>query len=62
VTDFLTIAEAAERLRCCEPVLRRAIANGIVPSVRVGARTIRIPAGALERLPRTSRTRRRRRR
>lgn len=46
---FLTLAEAAERLRVNPSTLSRQCANGLFPHVRVG-RVVRIPAAELERL------------
>ena len=38
-SDFLTIAEAAERMRCCERTVRRAIDSGALRAGRIrGAR------------------------
>lgn len=33
--DFLTIAEAARRVRCCERTIRRAIDSGVLRAGRV---------------------------
>lgn len=46
---FLTLAEAAERLRVNPSTLSRQCAAGLFPHVRVG-RVVRIPAAELERL------------
>ncbi len=47
-TKFLTVREAAKRLRCSSPIIRRAIRSGQLRGVRVGGgRVIRIPADAL---------------
>ena len=35
--DFLTIAEAAQRVRCCERTIRRAIDSGALRAGRVHA-------------------------
>ena len=35
VGEYLTIAEAAQRVRCCERTIRRAIAAGSLPAGRV---------------------------
>jgi excisionase family DNA binding protein len=35
--EFLTIAEAAQRVRCCEPTIRRAIDNGALRAGRIRA-------------------------
>jgi excisionase family DNA binding protein len=45
--DYLTAAEAAARLGISLRTTRRRIADGSLPSVRIG-RAVRIPAGALE--------------
>jgi excisionase family DNA binding protein len=45
--DYLTAAEAASRLGISLRTTRRRIADGSLPSVRIG-RAVRIPAGALE--------------
>ncbi len=47
MTEFLTVAEAAGRLRVNERTIRRWIDAGELPAVRRG-RVIRIPAAALE--------------
>lgn len=46
-TEFLTTAEAAERLRVTMQTLQRALRRGQIPSVRVG-KVYRVPADALE--------------
>jgi excisionase family DNA binding protein len=45
--DYLTAAEAAARLGISLRTARRRIADGSLPSVRIG-RAVRIPAGALD--------------
>lgn len=45
----LTVKEAAEVLRCGRNQLYQAVAEGRIPSVRIG-RTIRVPRHALEEL------------
>jgi excisionase family DNA binding protein len=45
--DYVTAAEAAARLGISLRTVRRRIADGSLPSVRIG-RAVRIPAGALE--------------
>ena len=42
VAEYLTIAEAAERVRCCERTIRRAIESGALRAGRIrGARDSR---------------------
>jgi excisionase family DNA binding protein len=36
-TEFLTIAEAAQRVRCCERTIRRAIDSGALRAGRIHA-------------------------
>jgi len=45
--QFLTVREAANRLRLHEITLRRLIGRGLVPSVKVGARRL-IPSAYLD--------------
>jgi excisionase family DNA binding protein len=45
--EYLTAAEAAERLGISLRTVRRRIADGSLPSVRIG-RAVRIPAAALD--------------
>jgi excisionase family DNA binding protein len=35
VAQYLTVAEAAQRVRCCERTIRRAIDSGALPAGRV---------------------------
>jgi excisionase family DNA binding protein len=49
---YLTIAEAALELRCSAPTIRRRIASGELPAVKLGSAAnagIRIPRAALDR-------------
>ena len=41
--ELLTIAEVARRLGTRAPTVRRWVRRGLVPSVRVGQRWIRLP-------------------
>lgn len=45
-SQYLTVGEAAERLRVDPRTLRQAIDAGQIPAVRLG-RAIRIPAGQI---------------
>jgi len=49
---YLTVAEAAELLRCSEPTIRRRIRDGALPAVQLGGphSSVRIPRAAFERL------------
>lgn len=50
-THYVTISEAAERLALSTKTVRRLIARGELPALRIG-RSIRIPATALDTLGR----------
>lgn len=45
---FLTVKEAAERLGFPESMLRRWIRDGAIPCLRLGRRSVRIPAEWVE--------------
>ena len=45
---FLTVAEAADELAVTERFIRRLIADGDLPAVKVGARVVRIRRSDLE--------------
>jgi excisionase family DNA binding protein len=49
-TEFLTVAEVAERLRVSGPTVYREIHAGQIPAVRLGsgASTLRVPRAELE--------------
>jgi excisionase family DNA binding protein len=47
--EFLTVKEAAELLRVSVPTIRRWIASGRLPGVRLGARTLRVRRSSLAR-------------
>jgi excisionase family DNA binding protein len=50
-SDLLTVAEAMAELRCSESTVRRLIASGELPAVRLGtARLVRIPRAGLDAL------------
>lgn len=49
---YVTIAQAAERLGVSRDTIRRRIADGTVPAVRVGPRSIRIAVEDLAALAR----------
>lgn len=49
MSDVLTVAEAAQRLRISLPTAYKRIRNGEIPSIRMG-RVIRVPVVQLERL------------
>jgi len=51
--QFLTVREAANRLRLHEITLRRLIGRGLVPSVKVGARRL-IPSAYLDDIERNA--------
>lgn len=48
--EFLTVTEVARLLRCSEPTVRRRIADGQLPAVKLskGRSAIRIDAAELE--------------
>jgi excisionase family DNA binding protein len=48
-SEFLTVAEAAELLRCSEPTIRRRIRDRELTAVKLGPgrSVIRIPRGAI---------------
>ena len=48
--DLLTVAEAAHRVRVSVDTIRRWIANGTLPAVRVNSRVIRIATKDLDAL------------
>lgn len=48
--DLLPLSAVADRLRVGEDLARHLVATGRLPSVRLGYRTIRVPAAALARL------------
>jgi excisionase family DNA binding protein len=47
---YLTLRKGAEQYGLSERTLRRRIAEGTLPAIRVGPRSIRIAAADLERL------------
>jgi excisionase family DNA binding protein len=49
-TRYLTVAEAAERLRVSRPTVWRWIDSGKLPAFRVGARSIRIREEDIDRV------------
>jgi excisionase family DNA binding protein len=49
-TKYLTLRMGAEQYGLSERTLRRRIAEGKLPAIRVGPRSIRITAADLERL------------
>lgn len=49
-TRYLTVAEAAERLRVSRPTVWRWIDSGRLPAFRVGARSIRIREEDIDRV------------
>ncbi|HEX5479739.1 MAG TPA: helix-turn-helix domain-containing protein [Dehalococcoidia bacterium] len=49
-TRYLTVAEAAARLRVSRPTVWRWIDSGLLPAYRVGARSIRIREEDIERV------------
>ncbi len=51
--DFLTAGEAARALRYCTTSIRRFVAAGKLPALRIG-RQIRIPRRAIEDMVRAS--------
>jgi excisionase family DNA binding protein len=55
MADFMTVAEVAALLRVHPVTVRRRIRCGRLPAVRIG-RSIRVPAGALDRLDRADGT------
>jgi excisionase family DNA binding protein len=61
-TQSLTTREAARRLKCSVPIVRKAIAQGTLRAIRVGARVVRIPEHALDRVGRNGKITKRRRR
>jgi excisionase family DNA binding protein len=46
--DWITLAEAADRLSVSIKTCRRMIARGDLPAKRIGSRLIRVPVAALE--------------
>jgi excisionase family DNA binding protein len=52
---FLTVAEAADELAVTERFIRKLIADGDLPAVKVGARVVRIRRTDLEDLLRPAR-------
>jgi excisionase family DNA binding protein len=50
-SELLTVAETMAKLRCSESTVRRLIATGELPAVRVGsARLVRVPQVGLDAL------------
>jgi excisionase family DNA binding protein len=49
-SDLLPLATVAARLHIGEDLARRLVATGRLPAVRLGYRTVRVPAAALSRL------------
>lgn len=49
-SEYLTIQEVAEELRCSEPTVRRRIRAGEIPAVRLGGQGsgVRVPRAGLE--------------
>jgi excisionase family DNA binding protein len=52
MSDYLTIQTAAERFGVSTKTIRRRIADGTIPAVRIGPQIIRIPAASLDGLGR----------
>lgn len=48
LTEHVTIADTAAALNVCTRTVRRMIACGELPAIRLGHRTVRIPATALD--------------
>jgi len=48
--EYLTIRQAAQRLKCCEKQIRILLSRGELTRARIGKRGVRIPAGCLARL------------
>ena len=46
-SQFITVAETAQRLGLSVPTVRRMIARGEIPARRFGKRTLRVPVEAL---------------
>lgn len=51
-THYVSISEAADRLSVSTKTIRRYIAKGELPAVRIAGHLIRIPADALDALGR----------
>jgi excisionase family DNA binding protein len=47
-SELLTACELADRLKLCEETVRRLARDGVIPSFRIGGRTIRFDAQAVE--------------
>lgn len=48
MAQYISIAQAADRLEVCERTIRRRIADGTLRAKRFGPRLIRIDAAALD--------------
>lgn len=47
LAQYITIQTTAARLSICTRSVRRLIADGTLPAIRLGHRTVRIPAAAV---------------
>lgn len=47
-TEYFTVAEVAARLRLSKMTVYRMCDSGTIASIRIGGRTIRIPAASFE--------------
>lgn len=46
--DWITLAEAADRLSVSIKTVRRMVSRGDLPAKRIGSRLIRVPSAALD--------------